>query len=57
MKTRLIIDGNSVYEIDEECEACMRRRQSSYREADICPEENTGRGSSRNGKQRNPAWP
>lgn len=22
MKTRLIIDGNAVYEIDEECEAC-----------------------------------
>ena len=23
MKTRLIIDGNAVYEIDEECEACQ----------------------------------
>ena len=22
MKTRLVIDGNAVYEIDEECEAC-----------------------------------
>lgn len=23
MKTRLVIDGNAVYEIDEECEACQ----------------------------------
>ena len=27
MKTRLIIDGNAVYEIDEECEACLRGRK------------------------------
>ena len=27
MKTRLIIDGNAVYEIDEECEACLRERK------------------------------
>ena len=26
MSTRLIIDGNAVYEIDEDCEACMRRK-------------------------------
>lgn len=26
MKTRLIIDGNAVYEIDEECEACMKKK-------------------------------
>ena len=27
LKTRLIIDGNAVYEIDEECEACLRGRK------------------------------
>ena len=27
MKTRLIIDGNEEYEIDEECEACLRGRK------------------------------
>lgn len=27
MKTRLIIDGNAVYEIDEECEACQQKNQ------------------------------
>ena len=26
MSTRLIIDGNAVYEIDEDCEACRRKR-------------------------------
>lgn len=26
MKTRLVIDGNAVYEIDEECEACLCRK-------------------------------
>ncbi|MCD8082051.1 MAG: hypothetical protein LUE86_00655 [Clostridiales bacterium] len=29
MKIRLIIDGNAVYEIDEECEACMRKPAGS----------------------------
>ena len=28
MKTRLVIDGNAVYEIDEECEACLCRERS-----------------------------
>ncbi len=28
MKTRLVIDGNAVYEIDEECEACLCREGS-----------------------------
>ena len=32
MKTRLVIDGNAVYEIDEECEAC--REEVTY-----CPEQ------------------
>ena len=27
MKKRLIIDGNAVYEIDEECEACQQKNQ------------------------------
>ena len=27
MYSRLIIDGNAVYEIDEECEACLRGRK------------------------------
>ena len=33
MKTRLVIDGNAVYEIDEECEACLCR-ESSYAETE-----------------------
>ena len=33
MKTRLVIDGNAVYEIDEECEACLCR-ESSHAETD-----------------------
>ena len=33
MKTRLVIDGNVVYEIDEECEACLCR-ESSYAETE-----------------------
>ena len=28
MKTRLVIDGNAVYEIDEECEACQKAGSS-----------------------------
>ena len=32
MKTRLIIDGNAVYEIDEECEACFRGRSPMLEE-------------------------
>lgn len=31
MKTRLIIDGNAVYEIDEECEACQQRSQRNQK--------------------------
>ena len=31
MKTRLIIDGNAVYEIDEECEACQQKNQKNRR--------------------------
>ncbi|WP_432628173.1 hypothetical protein [Brotaphodocola sp.] len=27
MKTRLIIDGNAVYEIDEECEECQQKNR------------------------------
>ena len=27
MKTRLIIEGNAVYEIDEDCMACIRERE------------------------------
>lgn len=27
MSTRLIIDGNAVYEIDEDCEAYMKRKK------------------------------
>ncbi|MGN0158159.1 MAG: hypothetical protein ACI39W_03310 [Brotaphodocola sp.] len=27
MAVRLIIDGNSVYEIDEECMECQRKKQ------------------------------
>ena len=33
MKTRLVIDGNAVYEIDEECERC-RCRESLHAETD-----------------------
>lgn len=31
MKTRLIIDGNSVYEIDEECMECRKKTGSRVR--------------------------
>lgn len=32
MKTRLIIDGNAVYEIDEECEACRNGTENFLEE-------------------------
>lgn len=32
MKTRLIIDGNAVYEIDEECEACQNGKDEFLEE-------------------------
>lgn len=30
MKTRLIIEGNAVYEIDEDCTACIREREEKH---------------------------
>ncbi|RHP48494.1 hypothetical protein [Clostridium sp. AF32-12BH] len=55
MKTRLIIDGNAVYEIDEECEACLRRQNSFLEERNKHPEQNPKpdlkQGSSRDRKQ------
>ena len=27
MRTRIVIDGNTAYEIDEECLECMERRE------------------------------
>lgn len=30
MKTRLIIEGNAVYEIDEDCMACIREREEKH---------------------------
>lgn len=41
MSTRLIIEGNAVYEIDEDCRGCGRRygyEQTEEKEGD--PEEN-----------------
>lgn len=32
MKTRLIIDGNAVYEIDEECEECQQKNRKKQEE-------------------------
>ncbi len=29
MATRLIIDGNAVYEIDEDCQECLQRKNGS----------------------------
>ena len=29
MATRLIIDGNAVYEIDEDCQECQQRKNGS----------------------------
>ena len=55
MKTRLIIDGNSVYEIYEECEACLRRQNSFLEERNKHPEQNPKpdlkQGSRRDRKQ------
>ena len=35
MCTRLIIEGNSVYEIDEECLACSREPETGARRGEI----------------------
>ncbi len=33
MSTRLIIEGNSVYEIDEDCLACSEKREREKKES------------------------
>lgn len=38
MKTRLIIDGNAVYEIDEECLECRKKKGERISEEKRKPE-------------------
>ncbi|MDO4267558.1 MAG: hypothetical protein Q4C73_03715 [Eubacteriales bacterium] len=42
MSTRLIIDGNAVYEVDEECEACCRRQEAGRTKSQSDDKEMTG---------------
>lgn len=55
MKTRLVIEGNSVYEIDEECLECLREQKKQELpdagRSDSCY--TVGRGSRRKGKDEN----
>lgn len=39
MANRLIIDGNAVYEIDEECMQCQKRKHGRNMGADLSREE------------------
>lgn len=39
MANRLIIDGNAVYEIDEECMRCQKRKYGRNMEADLLRKE------------------
>lgn len=36
MSTRLIIEGNAVYEIDEDCQACRKKRQGERLTQESC---------------------
>lgn len=36
MSTRLIIEGNAVYEIDEDCQACRQKRQRENLTQESC---------------------
>lgn len=49
MKTRLIIDDNTVYEIDEECLGRMNKenrcRCDNYMDREKCSKENNNRAS------------
>lgn len=47
MKTRLVIDGNSVYEIDEECLACSQKREQ---ERQTVKKQTADRASKKNNK-------
>lgn len=52
MQRRLIIDGNAVYEIDEECIVKKQANKETVNESSSCKQEKGGEESSR--KEKSP---
>lgn len=51
MAIKLIIDGNAVYEIDEECAECQKKRKGAYFEEEKQARQQIAREESR-GKRK-----